>query len=111
MNQKERRLVMKAGFNDQIHFVPLALRYIREHLFVQKLRRATVQISDQVRQEQFQKLDEECREQLFEQSVMVHRVTPSTGVHPAQIVPLGNTAANTPPQLSALRRQNLKPKT
>jgi hypothetical protein len=42
---------------------------------------------------------------------MVHRVTPGKGRHPTQIVPSGNTEANTPPQVSDLRRQNFEPRT
>lgn len=49
----------------------LTCRHVGEYLFVEKGNRVSVEILDHFRQEGFDELDEEARQQFFEQAVVV----------------------------------------
>jgi hypothetical protein len=75
VNQNERLLPAQPHLGQQVHFIAVFGIGVWKNFFVEKLDTLEVEFSRHAGEEQFQEFSEECGDQIFEQSVVVHSQT------------------------------------
>ena len=82
MDQNKTFLSGNFDFDEDIDLVLVAEHQIGKHLLIQEFRAVSIDCGGDLRREKLQKLEEQCRDQLFEERIVVdrqfrHRVSPS----------------------------------